>query len=77
MENISRCPYCGGKVEVIKLIKKPGEESQLYRLQCLRCKACVARGKKYPIETKEQGEQRIREYEAEMKRIFSQTRREV
>lgn len=74
MENITRCPYCKGSVEVIKLIRKPGEEFQPYRIQCLKCKACVARGKKFPNETEEQGEQRIKEYNAEMKRIFSQNR---
>ena len=71
MENIKPCPYCGGEVEVVKLNKKDKKDKQLYRIQCMRCHALTAKGLKFEKETPAEGEKRIRQYEAEMKRIWA------
>ena len=66
MENIRPCPYCGGEVEVVKLIKRENETQQPYRIQCYRCHATVARGIGYSGETPTEAKERIRQYEAEI-----------
>ena len=71
MQNIRPCPYCSGEVEVVKLDKKKNEKVQNYRIQCKACKALVARGTGFPCETKKEAEQRIKEYEKEMERVWS------
>lgn len=71
MLNIRPCPYCGGEVEVVKLIKKPKEERQPYRIQCMRCRQLVARGEGFPIETMSEAEERINDYNREIERLWS------
>ena len=71
MKNIRPCPYCGGEVEVVKLIQKKNEERQPYRIQCMRCRQLVARGEGFPIETISEAEERIKDYEREIAKIWS------
>ena len=71
MLGVKPCPYCDGEVEVVKLNKKHNKDAQLYRIQCQRCHALVAKGTKFECETDEQGAERIRQYEAEIKRIWA------
>ena len=74
MEGVRPCPYCGGEVEVIKLGKNEDErrqnKPQPYRIQCYRCHAVVARGQKFPIESVSEGEERIRQYDEFIARIW-------
>ena len=70
MRDIKPCPYCGGEVEVVKLIPKfKGEE--VYRIQCMNCKKTVARGLKFECETDAEGKQRIKEYKAFINKVWS------
>ena len=75
MEGVRPCPYCGGEVEVIKLRKNEDEKKQKkpqpYRIQCYRCHAVVARGQKFPIESVSEGEERIRQYDEYMARVWN------
>lgn len=71
MQNVEPCPYCGGEIEIVKLIKKKEEKFQPYRIECRKCRRLVARGTKFEIETKEQGQKRIDDYNKEMARIWS------
>jgi len=71
MKNIRPCPYCGSEVEMVKLIQKPKEKKQPYRIQCTRCKQLVARGDKFPIETISEAEERIADYNREIERLWS------
>lgn len=74
MEGVRPCPYCGGEVEVIKLRKNEEERKwkkpQPYRIQCYRCHAVVARGQKFKIETVSEGEERIRQYDEYIARVW-------
>jgi len=71
MQNVSPCPYCGGEVEVVKLIPVLHDRTDdVYRIECKRCRRLVARGLKFEIESKEQGQKRIEEYKAEINRLF-------
>ena len=73
MEGVRPCPYCGGEVEVIKLSKNADERQQKkpqpYRIQCYH--AVVARGQKFPIESVSEGEERIRQYDEYMDRVWN------
>ena len=69
MLNVNPCPYCGGEVEVVRLANKGRE--RMYRIQCYKCHALVARGKKFEKETTEQGEERIKQYEAVMENKYA------
>lgn len=75
MEGVRPCPYCGGEVEVIKLSKNADERQQKkpqpYRIQCYHCHAVVARGQKFPIESVSEGEERIRQYDEYMDRVWN------
>ena len=62
MQGIRPCPYCGCEVEVVKLVKRKNETRSPYRIECLRCRALVARGKGFPNETKAESAERIRQY---------------
>lgn len=66
MKNVKPCPYCGGEVEVVKLIKtaqeKKDNKPQPYRIECRHCHALVARGQGFPIESLTEMEERIRDY---------------
>ena len=66
MKNILPCPYCGGEVEVVKLVKRSTDKDkrfQPYRIECLHCRKLVARGDKFPDESKSDGALRIKQYE--------------
>ncbi len=71
MQGIKPCPYCGGEVEVVKLVKKPGEKEQPYRIECRMCRSLVSRGRKFPVETVADGEERIRNYDVFMTDRFA------
>lgn len=71
MKNVKPCPYCGGEVEVVKLVKRENEKKAPYRIQCYECRALVARGFGFPIETLSEGEERIKDYEKYMKEYWS------
>ena len=75
MKNIKPCPYCGGEVELIALRKNEKEKKdkspQPYRIECQQCKALVARGQGFPIETLSDAEDRIREYKKCLKQKFA------
>lgn len=70
MQNVKPCPYCGGEVEIVKLIKKSMERTQPYRIECKKCRKLVARGTKFDCETEKEGKARIEDYEKEMERIW-------
>lgn len=74
MEGVRPCPYCGGEVEVIKLVRNQEERKQKkphpYRIQCYHCHAVVARGRKFPIETVKEGEERIRQYDEYIAKVW-------
>ena len=86
MEGLNPCPYCGAEVEMVKLGKTQKEikeekeaKSQKkkytpkpteFRISCKRCGKTVARGRKFDIETDKQGEERIQQYEAYIKRVW-------
>ena len=71
MEGVRGCPYCHGEVEVVKLIKKKEEKLQPYRIECRHCHRLVARGQGFPIETITEAQERIKDYEAYMARVWS------
>lgn len=75
MIGVLGCPYCGGEVEVTRLADK-GKEKQ-YRIQCLRCHALVAKGKKFPNESEKDGEQRIKEYEEYINQIWAPSNNKI
>ena len=62
MIGVRPCPYCGGEVEVIKLAKTKKDKKQPYRIECRKCRALVARGEGFPIETPAEAELRIKQY---------------
>ena len=68
MKGIRPCPYCGSEVEVIKLIKKPNDKKQPYRIECRKCRALVARGQGCPNETAAEMKERIDQYHQIMER---------
>ena len=74
MKNVKPCPYCGGEVEVVKLVKNAQEKMdrkpQPYRIEWRSCHALVARGRGFPIETFAEAEERIRDYEKFMSDKF-------
>lgn len=71
MIGVKPCPYCGGEVEVVKLVKRKGEKQDVFRIQCYRCKALVARGQGFPIETLSDAEDRIRDYYTFMDNVWN------
>lgn len=74
MIGVRPCPYCGGEVEVIKLSRNADERKQKapqpFRIQCYKCHATVARGRKYPNESIREGEERIHQYEEYMDNLL-------
>jgi uncharacterized Zn finger protein len=62
MKELNPCPYCGGNVEVIKLVKREKEKKAPYRIECKKCHALVARGFKFEKESEEKGKERIKQY---------------
>lgn len=73
MKDIRPCPYCGGEVEVVRLNRKLPKDNPTYRIQCRNCKMLVARGTKFEKETKAEGKERIKQYEAETAKRFAKT----
>lgn len=75
MIGVKPCPYCGGEVEVVKLVKtaqeKADKKPQPYRIECRSCHALVARGQGFPIETLTDAEERIRDYDNFMANQFA------
>ena len=71
MQGVRGCPYCGGEVEVVKLVKRPNEKEQPYRIECRNCRALVSRGQKFPVETVAEGKQRIHDYDIFMEDGFA------
>ena len=70
MKNIRPCPYCGGEVEVIKLVKRKNEIGPVYRIECMKCRKLVARGKKFDIESEDAGKKRIKEYNEVQRKLL-------
>ena len=68
MQNIRPCPYCGGQIEMVKLNKRPGDKQDAYRIECKRCGALVVRGIGFAGETITEAEERIADYNKEMKK---------
>ena len=63
MLGVRPCPYCGGEVEVVKLIPVLHDKTEeVYRIECKRCRRLVARGIKFPDETDAEGAERILQY---------------
>lgn len=87
MLNIRPCPYCGGEVEVVRIPdivtytyktdKKTGKKEKIehrekqYRIECKHCRTLVAKGTKFEKETKAEGLERIKQYEAETEKRFA------
>lgn len=67
MEGLNPCPYCGGEVELIKLNKKSSKDKDLYRIECMRCRSLVAKGRGFKNESKEDAEKRIEQYNEHMR----------
>lgn len=63
MKNIKPCPYCGGEVEVVRLANDKKTHRKMYRIECWRCRRTVGRGLGFPIESDEEANERIRQYE--------------
>ena len=70
MENIKPCPYCGGEVELVKLNRKKKTDPEMFRVECRRCHALVAKGRGFNCETFAEAEERVRQYKEQMKKIF-------
>ena len=62
MQNVKPCPYCGGEIEMVKLIRNKNDKHDVYRIECRKCRKLVARGEWFPIETPGEGLERIRDY---------------
>lgn len=62
MKGIRPCPYCGGEVEVVKLAHKKDEPNDVYRIECLSCRALVPRGLGFNGESKKEIKERIKQY---------------
>ena len=67
MLGLNPCPYCGGEVELVKLNKKKPKDPDLYRVECLHCRALTAKGKGFENERPKLEEQRIDQYKQIMK----------
>lgn len=67
MLGVKPCPYCGGEIEMVKLAMNAKERNekkpQPYRIECRSCRALVARGQGFPIESKSEVKERIDQYE--------------
>ena len=68
MKDVIPCPYCGGEVEVVKLVKKKQEKKDVYRIECKICHRLVVRGIGFPCE---EAEERIKQYEAFIAKTYS------
>ena len=77
MQNIKPCPYCGGEIEMVKLIKRQNEKRDVYRIECKKCRALVARGEGFAGETISEAEERIADYNREMARIWDPLNRKA
>lgn len=66
MLGVRPCPYCGGEIEMVKLVmnekEKKEKKPQPYRIECRSCRALVARGQGFPIESKSEVKERIDQY---------------
>lgn len=66
MLGVKPCPYCGGEIEMVKLVMSEKEKNekkpQPYRIECRRCRALVARGQGFPVESKSEVKERIDQY---------------
>ena len=71
MKNIKPCPECGGEVEMVKLIRKETDREDVFRIQCMKCRALVARGVGFAGETVAEAKERIADYEREIARLFN------
>ena len=71
MKDVRPCPYCGGEVEVVKLVKKKQEKKDVYRIECKICHRLVVRGIGFPCETVKEAEERIKQYEAFIAKTYS------
>ena len=71
MKGVKPCPYCGGEVEVVKLVKYKGEHKTPYRIECRACGALVARGFGFPNESTRDSKQRIEDYDRFMNQTYS------
>lgn len=70
MKGLNPCPYCGGEVEVVRLNRKRMADPPMYRIECRKCHALVARGTGFPDESKAKAKERIQQYEDEMRRYL-------
>lgn len=66
MLGVKSCPYCGGEIEMVKLTinerEKEEKKPQPYRIECCSCRALVARGQGFPVESKSEAKERIDQY---------------
>lgn len=67
MLGVKPCPYCGGEIEMVKLVmnekEKTEKKPQPYRIECRSCRALVARGQGFPIESESEVKERIDQYD--------------
>lgn len=74
MTGVRPCPYCGGEVEMVKLVKNAKEiaenRPQPYRIECRKCRALVARGQGFPIESMIEIRERIKQYNEHIENKF-------
>jgi hypothetical protein len=61
MEGLNPHLKCGGEVEVIKLNEQK-KGKPLYRIECRRCRALVAKGTGFPEEPERYSRERIHQY---------------
>lgn len=71
MKNIKPCYYCGGEVEVVRLKNDKETGERRFRIECRKCHALTERGVGFKDEPKDQAEQRIRDYDDVMAKLFS------
>ena len=64
MKGILGCPYCGGEVEMVRLADSKRTGKRLFRIECRKCRALVARGTKFENETEKDAKERIEQYDA-------------
>jgi len=55
---------------MVKLNRRSNESHDVYRIECKRCRALVARGVGFPCETISDAEDRIADYNREIARVF-------
>ena len=62
---------------MVKLNRKPNEKRDVYRIECKRCKALVARGEGFAGETISEAKERIADYNREIARVFDPMNRKI